>query len=106
LLILFGHFAAPFVILLFRNVKRVPALLSTIALWIIFMHVVDMYWLIFPTLMEHGAHFGLVDLLSIGGGIVGIGGIYTWIIWRNFSTQPVVPINDPKLNESIQFVNM
>src|SRR5262249_23354006 len=49
----FGHFVIPFLILLSREVKMRPAILSTVALWILFVHYADVYWLVMPVFYGH-----------------------------------------------------
>ena len=61
LLILFGHFAVPFVVMVFRNVKRMLGLLGFMAVWLLVMHWVDLYWLILPT-YPGGARTGTFPL--------------------------------------------
>jgi hypothetical protein len=36
---------------------------------------------------------------------VGIGGVFLGLVWRQLRLQPVIPVNDPKLTDSIEFVN-
>jgi len=102
MVILFGHFVLPFVVLLFRGVKRSPRLLSGIAVYFLVMHWVDQYWMAFPTLNRDGAHFSWMDIAAV----VGIGGIFVWAFWSKLVSRPVVPIGDPRLEESIHFKNM
>src|SRR5262249_10725383 len=53
MLVLF-HFAAPFVLLLSRTVKREPHLIIYVAAGILVMRVVDLFWLIAPEFHVHG----------------------------------------------------
>jgi hypothetical protein len=46
------HFAAPFLALLSRKVKRNPHSLARVALLVLAMHVVDVYWLVMPAMRE------------------------------------------------------
>jgi hypothetical protein len=101
LVLLFGHFAIPFVVLIFRAVKRSPILLGLVAVWILVMHWIDLYWLVYPTFMEQSAGVGWIELAPV----VGIGGVFTALFWRSFSTRPVLPTGDPWLEASIKFVN-
>jgi hypothetical protein len=48
LLLVVGHFALPFALLLSRDLKRNFKLLSSIAIFILLMRFVDLYWLITP----------------------------------------------------------
>ncbi|HET9626925.1 MAG TPA: hypothetical protein VFP84_36450 [Kofleriaceae bacterium] len=45
-----GHFALPFLVLLSKPLKRRPALLAIAGAWLVAMHYVDVYWLIMPVL--------------------------------------------------------
>jgi hypothetical protein len=65
------------------------------------MHFVDIYWIVFPTLYEHGFHFSWID----AGTMMGIGGIFLWYFGSKYFKNAMVPVNDPKLQESINFVN-
>jgi hypothetical protein len=54
LLLVVGHFALPFALLLSRDLKRHSGLLAKVALFVIVMRLVDLIWLIAPT----GEHRG------------------------------------------------
>jgi hypothetical protein len=45
-----GHFAAPFFVLLSKPLKRRPTLLALAGGWLVAMHYVDVYWLVMPVL--------------------------------------------------------
>ena len=57
LAVLFGHFIVPFFFLLPRNIKMRPRALMTIALWILGMHFVDLYWMTMPLFHPEGPAF-------------------------------------------------
>jgi hypothetical protein len=97
LVLLFGHFALPFVFLIFRNVKRKIVLLGSAAIWILVMHWVDMYWLVYPSYQDQFEGIGWIELAPM----VGLGGIFCWLFWRRVASQPLIPVNDPWLKESI-----
>jgi hypothetical protein len=99
--LLFGHFAIPFLVLIFRAVKRSPILLSLVAIWILVMHWVDMYWLVYPTFMERSGGVGWIEIAPI----VGIGGVFIALFWRSFTSRSAIPTGDPWLEASIKFVN-
>ncbi|MEW6051539.1 MAG: hypothetical protein AB1644_10815 [Candidatus Zixiibacteriota bacterium] len=101
LIVLFGHFAIPFVALLFRATKRNAVTLGIVAVWLLVMHWIHMYWLVYPTLLPDGATFSWIDLAAT----VGIGGLFVWMFWLRFVGQATVPVNDPKLAGSISHVN-
>ena len=101
MIIIFGHFVIPFLGLITRAAKRSIKYLTILSVWILIMHFTDLYWLVLPTHHQEGIHFTLFDLAPL----LGIGGLFLWMTLRNLSTSPVVPVNDPKLESSKNFVN-
>ncbi len=101
LALLFGHFALPFTVLLFRNVKRSLPIMGFFVVWFLLMHWLDFYWLVYPTFMEQGASIGWLEIVTV----LGLGGIFVWHFWYRISSSPVVPVGDPELQKSINFVN-
>ena len=101
LFIIAFHFVVPFFILLFRATKRNQLLLGIIAGLILVMHWFDLYWLIMPSLHPHQAHFSWMDVTTL----VGIGGIFIGLLIRQLARQPLVPVGDPRLRDSIEFIN-
>jgi hypothetical protein len=102
LVVIFGHFALPFLLLIPRFAKANLVWLGGIAVWLLAMRYVDLYWIAVPNQLPHGPHFGWIDL----GTMMGIGGIFVWLFWRKFTSAPVVPVGDPGLPASINFVNI
>lgn len=101
LLILFGHFVLPFVALLFRLTKRTPAALMLLTIWILVMHWVDMYWLVYPEFLPNGASFSWLEPATM----LLVGGAFLWAFWTRLTSNPLVPVADPKLADSINHVN-
>lgn len=96
-----GHFVIPFLILMIRSIKRNYLTLGFLAAWIFLMHVVDIYWLVMPSMHDHGVQFSWMDITTF----VGVGGLFLWNFWKNMSSAPLIPINDPRLEASINFKN-
>ena len=97
-----GHFAAPFLFLLPRATKRNPVALSAVAVWLLLMHLLDVYWLVVPSVGAAGPRPGLADagaLLAVGGAFLGAFG---WLTRRH----PLLPVGDPRLAESMAFENV
>ena len=96
-----GHFAVPFLFLMSRNIKRRIPLLVAGAAWMLFMHLVDIYWLVMPNLHGDGVAPCLMDLTAF----VGVGGLFLatfgWLLRR----RALVPVKDPRLVESLSFLN-
>ena len=101
LVLLFGHFIIPFVYLIFQGVKRRVLLLGLGAALLVVMHWVDMYWLVYPPYFALGPSLGWIDIAPV----VGLGGLFFAGFWRSFSSHPTVPVGDPWLEKSINFVN-
>ena len=101
-LLLVGHFVAPFLYLMGRSVKRNGATLAAGGLWLLAMHFVDLYWQVMPTLHPEGFRPALLDvtsLMAVGGSFVAA---VSWLMRR----QALVPLRDPRLSESLAFENV
>jgi hypothetical protein len=96
------HFLIPFILLMSRHVKRNFTALRLFAIFLLIMHWVDLYWNIMPVHSPLSAMPSWLDLTTM----MGIGGIFVYIFWRNFTNHAAVAINDPRLMESIKFENM
>ena len=48
--LLIGHFALPFFVLLAKPLKRKPTPLALVGWWLLLMHYVDIYWIVMPIL--------------------------------------------------------
>ena len=96
-IVLIFHFFVPFFFLLPRDVKRSAALLPKIAGWLIFMRMVDLYWMTRPEFTSNAVP-GLLDV----GAILALGGIWLAVFARNLKTQPLLPLGEPKLEKAIE----
>lgn len=101
LLLVFGHFIVPFFILITRVAKRRLFTLGVLAGWLLFMHLVDVYWVVMPNL-HHDFHFSWLDLTTL----IAIGGLFMGRLWQIYSSRPLVPVGDPKLKSSMEMVNL
>ncbi len=100
IVLLFGHFAIPFLALITRAAKRNFKVLKAVAVWLLIMHFVDLYWIVLPVYSTE-PHLSWMDVTTV----VGIGGIFLWYFWLQTASGPVIPVSDPKLEDSIKFVN-
>jgi len=102
ILLMVGHFAAPFFYLMGRAVKRRGSTLAIGGAWLLVMHFVDLYWQIMPTLHPEGVRPSVLDVaafFAVGGCFVGAA---SWLMRR----QALVPVRDPRLAESLAFENL
>jgi len=101
LLIAYGYFVVPFLILIVRGAKRKLGFLKIMAGWLLLMHWVDLNWIIVPSMGDHASWISWIDIASMAG----IGGIFMWLFWKRLFANALVPINDPRLGSSIKFIN-
>jgi hypothetical protein len=102
LLLAIGHFAVPFFFLMSRAIKRRPLLLVLGSLWMLSMHLLDLYWLVMPTLHAHDPHLSALDFSSL----IGIGGLFVAVMGWSMRRGALVPLRDPRLNDSLGFENI
>lgn len=102
ILILF-HFAFPFLVLLSRDIKRNTKWLSVLAVFILIMRFLDYYYIIGPSPMvtQHGEpgafHISWMDFVTP----IAVGGIWLWWFFGELKKRPLIPINDPFLENAI-----
>ena len=97
LVLIIFHFAIPFLLLLNRFIKRRMNVLSAVAVGLILMSIVDMYWLTVPAFERSGPQFHLMD----GGTMIGIGALWFWVFLSQLKGKPLLPLHDPRLEEAM-----
>jgi hypothetical protein len=95
-LVLF-HFAVPFVILLSRPFKRNIRKLVWLAIWLILMRWLDLFWIIEPNFSK-GLAVTIADLVVP----IAIGGIWLAYFFRNLNALPLLPAYDPSAGEVLE----
>lgn len=105
-----AHFFLPFFFMISRRVKRSRTLLAVAAIWTLFMHCVDLYWLIMPNFGAHGEGEGHhLPHLSIAwtdiAALVGMVGAFTAMFAFWLMRNKAICINDPRLMESLAHEN-
>ncbi|UCF37044.1 MAG: hypothetical protein JSU96_19980, partial [Acidobacteriota bacterium] len=102
ILLAVGHFCFPFFLLLSRSAKRNRGVLVLATIWLLFMHYLDLYWLVMPGFQTEGLHPHVLDLLTF----VGIAGLSFALVLQLMMKPSLVPTQDPRLAESLSFENM
>jgi hypothetical protein len=95
------HFVVPFFILLSRNVKRRLWAIKIGALWLIAMHVVEMYWQVMPYYAGGESTVHWMDLACL----VGVAGVYLAVVFYRMTKYPLIPVGDPRLSRAMSFEN-
>jgi hypothetical protein len=98
LALIFLHFALPFALLLSRDIKRNFKLLRNVALWVIFMRFVDLYWMVAPDFHKGQFTLSWMDILAP----IGLGGIWLAAFLWQLEKRPLLPIGDPHLEEGLE----
>ena len=95
-----------------RHVRRRPGWMCFWASYVLAMHFVDVYWMIMPQAREivanappatMGGPAGIVASLLC---VIGMGALLLGLILRVASGTNIVPVRDPRLQESIAFENI
>jgi len=104
--LIFVHFVFPFALLLSRSLKRHGRRLILIALLILFMRLVDLFWLTAPNFYkgtESGfATFHLVDAAMYIVCPIAIGGIWLFFFYSRLEKRSLMPVNDPHFVEMLE----
>jgi len=95
LLVIF-HFAIPFVLLLMRTVKQRANVLIKVAVLIVIMRLVDLFWIVTPNFHPESFSIHWLDFAAP----LGIGGIWIAVFLRQLQSLPLLPMNDPRLHEA------
>jgi hypothetical protein len=112
--LVFGHFVAPFVLLLRRNAKRKINYVMGCAALVIAVHVMEMYWMIMPErgrslYPETGTAPDAMTFLTNAAfdvlAFVTFAAVVTVVFIRNLSKHSIYPCGDPRLEESVNVAN-
>jgi hypothetical protein len=94
------HFAIPFAFLLSRPFKRNIRKLVWLAIWLMLMRYVDLFWIIEPNFSKRISITWADIVLPIA-----IGGFWMWYFFRNLASLPLLPKYDPSANEVLEPVH-
>jgi len=96
-LLIVGHFALPFFLLLFRELKRRWLPLAGLAGFVLVMRLCDEFWLIAPDFDTAGLRIHWMDLVTV----FGLGGLwlayFLWLLRRS----PLLPLGCPGLGDAL-----
>lgn len=97
LVLIFGHFVLPFMLLLSRPLKRASGRLVWVAALLLLMQWWDYFWQAGPVFHRHlSLHW--LDLTTV----LALGGVWLFLFTTLLRRRPLVPINDPYLPESLE----
>ena len=93
------HFAIPYFVMLSQPSKMDPKRLKIMSLWLAITHILDLYWIVIPTLSPDGFIFGWIEV----GFILLAFGIIMVVFNLKARNTNLVAIGDPKLKRGIDF---
>jgi hypothetical protein len=91
------HFVLPFLLLLSRGTKRSARMLFRVAVLILFMRIVDLFWIVVPAFLPTGLAIHWMDLAAF----IGVGGMWLAVFVRQLKARPLLPLHDPRLREAV-----
>jgi hypothetical protein len=96
-----GRFFIPFLYLLFQFTKRNAKLLCIVCLWVLAMHILDIYIIVLPFAHPAGVQVSIFDILCP----LAIGCPLAFLFLRRLRTASLFPARDPRLLESVNRSN-
>jgi hypothetical protein len=91
------HFAAPYALLLSRDIKRDFTRLRLIAAWLVFVRLVDYFWYVSPEFHKDGFTISLLDVALP----LALGGVFVALFAAQLRSRPLLPVNDPGLEKAL-----
>ena len=95
------QFAFPFLALLSRATKKNAQRLAMLAALILVMRIIDVIWLIEPTYSRGDFVFNWMDYVAP----IAIGGLWLGTFAWQLQKRPLLPINDPQLEQAVAVVH-
>ncbi len=96
-----GHFFVPFLLLLPNFGKRTPFYLCGLSIWILLMHMLDIYIIVLPAMYPAGVSVSWLDILSL----LAIGTTLAVFFLKRLGESSLFPARDPRLPQSIALKN-
>ena len=109
-LVLF-QFAVPFLLLLSRDLKRMPHRLVWVSLALLLVRYIDLFMLVSPEFASTGANLHMLEGEHASGFFVhwldlaaplAVGGLWLWMFLTQLAQRPLVAFADPYLREALQ----
>jgi hypothetical protein len=108
ILLVVGHFALPFLLLLSRDLKRHGGLLARVAAVVLVMRLFDIIWLIAPTFGAHAPAEATTTPQALSFPLhwmdiaipLGLAGVWLFVFARLLRTRALLPVNDPYFKEA------
>ncbi len=93
------HFGVPFMILLQSRAKKRAGVLSKIAIGLLVLRLVDLFWIVSPALHTKGLSIHWLDLVTPAA----IGGLWVAAFAWQLKGAALLPMRDPRLVEALSY---
>jgi hypothetical protein len=97
-LIVIFHFFLPFFLLLIRSIKDNARTIGVVAVIILVMRYIAIYWLVAPSWYGEHFHYHWINFTTL----VAIGGIWMFEFIRQLKGQTIIPIHETWVEEAIR----
>lgn len=99
--LIFIHFVIPYAALLSQPAKMEPKRLKFMAVWMLFAHLLDLFWIVVPNMPElsGGYVFSWIDLVFP----LAFVGIVIIVFNLRAKRGNLIPVGDPKLKRGLKF---
>ena len=97
-LLIVVHFAVPYFMLLSQDSKMDLKRLKFISIWILFAHLLDLYWLVMPTYSASP----VLSWMEVSFPFLTVGLVIVVFEWK-MKRRNLIPIGDPKLERGLEF---
>jgi len=98
ILLIIVHFVVPYFALLTQDSKMDLKRLKLMAIWILFAHLLDLYWLVMPSFSEKVS----LSWMDLGFPVLLVG-LAIVVLGYKMKRNNVIPIGDPKLERGLSF---
>lgn len=98
LMLVIFHFFLPFFMLLMRPIKDRPQTIAIVAIVVIVMRYIALYWLVTPSWYGENFHYSWISLATLAG----IGGVWMFAFIGQLKGQTIIPIHETWVEEAIR----
>jgi hypothetical protein len=92
------HFVLPLLILLQRRVKRAVHTLTFMAVWILAVRILDLFWVVGPSF--HANSIPIARVILYAGALAAFGGVWVLLFLWQLERAPLMPLHDQRMEEA------
>ena len=100
--IVFAQFFMPFLLLLSGRTKRTPEILGKLALWILFVRVLDVLWTVMPFFRISAVKPDMLTFAVAAAAFIGIGGLWLFFWMTALTRASLLPRHNLFVKEALE----